>query len=103
MKYHQAAIEIPSPAVTEIEAIARGADIFLVVGVIERDGGTLFCTAVFIDPKSGYVAKHRKLMPTASERLVWGFGDSSTLSVVEGSFSAGDDSVKAKMSACICW
>ncbi|KZT44489.1 carbon-nitrogen hydrolase [Sistotremastrum suecicum HHB10207 ss-3] len=103
LRYHQAAIEIPSPAITRIEAIARETELFLIVGVIERDGGTLFCTAVFIDPKSGYVAKHRKLMPTASERLVWGLGDSSTLSVVEGTFLAGDVTTKAKLSSCICW
>jgi predicted amidohydrolase len=74
VRYHAAAIEVPSsPAVARLEAIAKETNIFLVVGVIERDNGTLYCTAVFVSPQ-GYVGKHRKLMPTASERLIWGQG-----------------------------
>jgi predicted amidohydrolase len=42
-----------------------------VVGVVERDGGTLYCTALFFSPE-GYLGKHRKLMPTGAERLIWG-------------------------------
>ncbi len=57
----------------------------LVVGVIERDGGTLYCTALIIGDEGTLLAKHRKLMPTASERLVWGMGDGSHLSVVDTS------------------
>ena len=53
--------------------------IFLVIGVIERDGGTLYCTVLFFAPDGAYLGKHRKIMPTASERLVWGFGDGSTM------------------------
>ncbi|KAL1748500.1 carbon-nitrogen hydrolase [Schizophyllum fasciatum] len=104
VRYHAAAIEVPSPAVSRIEAISRETGVFLVVGVIERDGGTLYCTAIFIDPQQGYVAKHRKLVPTACERLIWGQGDGTTLPVVEKSFSAGDKGeVSAKISATICW
>jgi len=58
--------------------IARARDVFLVIGVIERAGGTLYCTALFIDPDGTLLGKHRKLMPTAMERLIWGFGDGST-------------------------
>ncbi|VDB99710.1 unnamed protein product [Peniophora sp. CBMAI 1063] len=100
LRYHQAAIELPSPELAQIEAIAREVDIFLVVGVIERDGGTLYCTAIFVDPAEGFVAKHRKLMPTAAERLIWGQGGADTLAVVEKEFSP---SVKTKLSATICW
>jgi nitrilase len=63
--------------------------------VIERGGSTLYCTAAFIDPKQGYVGKHRKLMPTASERLIWGQGDGSTLTVV--------DTPAGRAGAAICW
>jgi len=109
LKYHSAAIEIPSPALSRIEAISRDTAVFLVVGVIEKDGGTCYCTIVFVDPQRGYIAKHRKLMPTASERLIWGFGDATTLPVLEHTFpnvnSKGGEAeeVKTKLSATICW
>lgn len=53
------------------------------IGVIERDRGTLYCTVLFFAGSGAYLGKHRKLMPTGSERLVWGFGDGSTLPVYE--------------------
>jgi nitrilase len=71
-----------------------------VIGVIERDGGTLYCTVLFVDPQNGIVGKHRKLMPTATERLIWGFGDGSTMPVFDKSFG---DRCAAKISATICW
>jgi predicted amidohydrolase len=79
--------------------------------VIEKDdyaasAGTLYCSAIFVDPERGLVGKHRKLMPTATERLVWGMGDGSTLPVLEHEFSVSEreqSSIKAKISAAICW
>ncbi|KAK0456707.1 carbon-nitrogen hydrolase [Armillaria borealis] len=104
LRYHSAAIEVPSAAISRIEAISKETGVFLVVGVIERDGGTLYCTAVFIDPEQGYIAKHRKLAPTASERLIWGQGNGSTLSVVNKDFgSSSEAAVPTKISAAICW
>ena len=105
VRYAKAAIEIPSPAITRIEQISRETNVFLVVGVIERDNGTLYCTAVFVDPEKGYLAKHRKLVPTAMERTIWGQGDGTTLPVVTKSFEspAGQGTVDAKLSATICW
>src|SRR6266508_1421908 len=72
-RYFDGAIEVPGPDVDRMAAAAREYGIHLVVGVIERDGGTLYCTALFFGPE-GYLGKHRKLMPTAAERLIWGFG-----------------------------
>jgi len=106
VRYHQAAIELPSPALEQIEAIAKEVNIFLVVGVIERDGGTLYCTAIFVDPVEGYLAKHRKIMPTAGERLIWGQGGPDTLPVIETKFTSTSSSegfIKTKLSATICW
>ena len=68
---------------------------YVVVGIIERDGGTLYCTAVYLGPDGQILGKHRKLMPTALERLVWGFGDGSTLAAV--------DTPYGKLGAVICW
>ena len=45
---------------------------YVVIGIIERDGGTLYCTAVYLGPHGPVLGKHRKLMPTALERLVLG-------------------------------
>ncbi|KAI0756729.1 carbon-nitrogen hydrolase [Daedaleopsis nitida] len=88
VRYAKAAIEIPSPAITRIEQISKEMNVFLVVGVIERDKGTLYCTAVFVDPEQGYVAKHRKLIPTAMERMIWGQGDGTTLPVLSKTFES---------------
>jgi nitrilase len=66
-----------------------------VVGVIEREGGTLYCTVLFFGPDGAYLGKHRKLMPTGSERLVWGFGDGSTMPVF--------DTPLGRMGAVVCW
>ncbi|KAI0053345.1 carbon-nitrogen hydrolase [Auriscalpium vulgare] len=106
LRYHQAAIELPSPALARIEGVSRETGVFLVVGVIERDGGTLYCTVVFVDPEQGYVAKHRKLMPTAAERLIWGQGGPDTLPVVKKQFNTlakPENAVCTKLSATICW
>lgn len=110
LQYHKGAIEVPSEATSHIEAISNKHDVFLVVGVIERDLGTLYCTVIFVHPTKGLVGKHRKLMPTASERLVWGFGDGTTLPVLTESFKIKDstsshnsDQIDVKLSATICW
>jgi nitrilase len=81
-RYHAAAIEVPGPGVDRLAAVARANGAHLVVGVIERDGGTLYCTALTLGPEGALLARHRKVMPTAMERLIWGFGDGSTLTVV---------------------
>ncbi len=59
--YHDSAIEIPGPAVEHIENVAKRFQIFLVVGVIEKAGGTLYCSVIWVDPNVGLVAKRRKV------------------------------------------
>lgn len=95
LRYWQNAIEVPGPAVDRLASIAAQYSIYLVTGVIERDGGTLYCTVLFFAPDGRYMGMHRKLMPTASERLVWGYGDGSTMPVF--------DTPIGKMGAVICW
>lgn len=78
-RYFDGAIDVPGPAFDRIGQIAKANAIDLVVGAIERDGGTLYCSVVAFDARGTYLGKRRKLMPTAMERLVWGFGDGSTI------------------------
>ncbi len=94
-RYFESAIEVPSAAVEALAGAARENNLYAVIGVIERDGGTLYCTVLFFSPEGRLLGKHRKLMPTAMERLIWGFGDGSTLPVF--------DTPLGKMGAVICW
>src|SRR5579862_9396795 len=94
-RYFESAIEIPSPQVEQLGKAAKKHGIYLVMGVIERAGGTLYCTVLFFAPDGSLLGKHRKLMPTAMERLIWGFGDGSTLPVLATS--------RGKIGAVICW
>jgi nitrilase len=94
-RYYASAISVPGPETASIAEVAAEHRMHMVVGVIERDGGTLYCTALFFDPQRGLVAKHRKLMPTAMERLIWGMGDGSTLPVLETPIG--------RLGAVICW
>jgi nitrilase len=78
----EGAIEVPGAVTEGLGEVARDHAIHLVVGVVEQDGGTLYCTALIFGPDGTLLGKHRKLMPTAMERVIWGSGDGSTLSVV---------------------
>src|SRR4051812_36169681 len=80
--YFRSSVAVPGPETTALAGLAARTGASLVVGVIERDGSTLYSTVVFLDPDLGLVAKHRKLVPTERERLFWGRGDGSTLPAV---------------------
>jgi nitrilase len=94
-RYWESSVDVPGPVVDRLGAIARKHGVHLVIGVIERDGGTLYCAALFLGPDGALLGKHRKLMPTAAERLVWGYGDGSTLPVL--------DTAAGRLGAVICW
>jgi nitrilase len=94
-RYHEAAIALDGPEVAAITAATAETGLFAVIGCIERDGGTLYCTVLFFDGPRGLIGKHRKLMPTAAERLIWGFGDGSTMPVF--------DTPLGRIGAVICW
>jgi nitrilase len=94
-RYYDGAIDVPGPATARLGEAARAASAWVVIGVIERDQGTLYCTTLFLAPDGRLAGKHRKLMPTAMERLIWGFGDGSTLPVIDAGFG--------KIGAVICW
>lgn len=84
------AVIVPSPATERLGAIAREREVWLVVGVEERErnGGTIYNTVLYFSPQGELVNRHRKLVPTGAERTVWGMGDGSTLHVVETPFGS---------------
>lgn len=94
-RYFAEAITVPGVETDALAGLAARTGATLVVGVIERDGNTLHCSALFFDPHRGLVATHRKLLPTGTERLIWGQGDGSTLAVI--------DSPVGRVGAAICW
>lgn len=95
LHYFKAAVSMDGPEIAQLAKAAGEHKLYVCMGIIERDGGTLYCTAVYLGPDGAVLGKHRKLMPTALERLVWGFGDGSTLRAVDTPFG--------KLGAVICW
>jgi len=93
-RYYAGSIAVPGEETDRLAVACLAHDIHAVIGVIERDGGTLYCTSLYIGP-GRLLGKHRKVMPTAAERLVWGFGDGSTLTAVDMPFG--------RVGGAICW
>jgi len=97
--YWDGAVDVPGPDTQVLGEAARQANAYLAVGVIERDtrfgGGTLYCTLLYFGPDGSLLGKHRKLKPTAGERLIWGEGDGSTLTAL--------DTPLGKIGGLICW
>jgi len=94
-RYWENAVDVPGPTTEILGEAARQAGVHMAIGVIERDGGTLYCTLLYFGPDGKLLGKHRKLKPTAAERLIWGEGDGSTLTVVDAGF--------ARIGGLICW
>jgi predicted amidohydrolase len=94
-RYFAAAVNVPGPETDRLAELATELGVHIVAGAIERDGGTLFCTALYFVPGSGMVSSHRKLMPTAAERFLWGQGDGSTMAAVSTDVGI--------LGAAICW
>ncbi|MCE9568376.1 MAG: hypothetical protein K8U57_40770 [Planctomycetes bacterium] len=94
-RYFESVIEIPGPGAESIGAVARDHGIHLVVGVIEREGGTLYCSSVLFGSDGTLLGKHRKLMPSAMERVIWGSGDGSTIPVMSTKLG--------RIGSVICW
>ncbi|MGF6743816.1 nitrilase [Paraburkholderia atlantica] len=94
-RYFDNAIDVPGEETEALAELSNRCGASLVIGVIERERSTLYCTALFFNPGEGLVARHRKLMPTGTERLIWGQGDGSTLPAVQSSAGVAG--------AAICW
>ena len=95
LEYWNSAIDVPGPETRQLAALAKSLGSHLVMGCIERDGGTLYCDVLYFSPDAGLLGKHRKMMPTGSERLIWGFGDGSDLDV--------HDTSVGNLAGAICW
>ncbi len=87
-------LEIPSEEFLKLQEIAQKSGSYIVIGIHEREGGTLYNTTIYLQPDGNYKI-HRKLTPTYTERLVWGMGDGSTLDVVETPYGV--------LGGLICW
>ena len=98
-RYWANSVDLDGPQGQRIADVAGSNGVYLAVGVIEKDseygGGTLYCTLAYFGPDGTLLAKHRKLKPTGSERLIWGEGDGSTLSTVRTEW--------ATLGGLICW
>ncbi len=96
-EYWQNSVEVPGVYTDKLAECAKKLGIFLVVGVTERDkvNKTLYCTLLYFGPDGSLLGKHRKIKPTAAERLVWGEGDGSTLCTF--------DTEIGKIGGLICW
>ncbi|KAI0997573.1 hypothetical protein K3495_g10615 [Podosphaera aphanis] len=82
-----------------LERIARETGVFLVVGLVEKCAGLLYCAVVYVCPNEGIIGKRRKIMPTGSERLVWEQGQPSSLRAITTTIK----DVKITLAAAICW
>jgi nitrilase len=91
------AVVVPGPVTARLGAIARTHRVHLVIGVQEREphGATIYCTVLYFGPDGRLLTKHRKLMPTGSERTVWAQGDGSTLDVIQTPLG--------RLGGLICW
>jgi nitrilase len=94
-RYWRGAIEIPGPITARLGELAGEFGTWLVIGTIERERGTLYCTVLYFSAEGALLGRHRKVMPTAMERIIWGFGDGSTLQVL--------DTPLGRIGAVICW
>lgn len=97
LKYWENAIEIPGADTDLLGKMAKKAKAFLIIGVTEKDtiSDTLYCTLLYFSPDGRLIGKHRKIKPTAAERILWGEGDGKDLQVY--------DTSHGKIGGLICW
>ena len=97
-RYYDNSVAVPGPEVDQLAELSKELEIYLSIGVTEKNGhgidGTLHCSNLFFGPE-GYLGRHRKLKPTSAERVIWGEDDGSTITVV--------DTPYGKMGSLICW
>lgn len=97
LDYYRNTLVMGSPAMDRLGAIARESAVYLAMGAVERDaqGNTLYCSILYFSPAGQLLGRHRKLRPTAAERIIWGEGDGKDLNVL--------DSPLGRVGGLICW
>jgi nitrilase len=93
--YFNNAVEVPGKEVSILEEISKKTKAYISIGVTEKAGKSLYCTQLFISPYKGLLGKHRKIKPTAAERIIWAEGDASTLTTFKTPFGTAG--------TLICW
>jgi len=94
-RYWENSMEIPSDESEYLGSLAKAYQIYLAIGVTERERGTLYCSLLIFAPNGKLIAKHRKIKPTAAERIIWGEGDGTSL--------IAHPTDLGKMGGLICW
>ncbi len=95
LKLYEQAVVVPSKDTIYIGSLAKEHQIVVVLGVNERDNGTLYNTQLIFDTTGELVLKRRKITPTYHERMIWGQGDGSGLKAVETTIG--------RIGALACW
>lgn len=94
-RYFASSVICPGPETEFLAALAQELKLHIVIGIVELAGSTLYCTSLLFSPDRGLLTKHRKLMPTGTERLIWGLGDATTMQVTETEIG--------RIGMAICW
>ncbi|HEY5891678.1 MAG TPA: Nit6803 family nitrilase [Chthoniobacterales bacterium] len=95
LRLYKNAVEVPGPVTARLSALAARHRMVLIVGVNERDGGSLYNTQLVFDADGTLVLKRRKITPTYHERMVWGQGDGAGIRAV--------DTAVGRVGALACW
>ena len=95
MRLYEEAVQVPSLATEAVSQAARSHEIVVVLGINERDRGSLYNTQLVFDADGSLLLKRRKITPTYHERMVWGQGDGAGLTVVESAIG--------RIGALACW
>ena len=81
--YFENSVEIPSPETELLAKEAKKHNLYISMGIVEKEGASLFCTNLLFGPEGKLLGKHQKIKPTAGERYIWGEGDGTTLSTYD--------------------
>ncbi|WP_181357347.1 Nit6803 family nitrilase [Stenomitos frigidus] len=95
MRLYEEAVEVPGAVTDAVSRAARSYEMVVVLGVNERDRGSIYNTQLIFDADGSLLLKRRKITPTYHERMVWGQGDGAGLTV--------QDTAVGKVGALACW
>jgi nitrilase len=95
LRLYENAVEVPGPVTQQFGEMAKQFQMVLVIGVNERDGGSLYNTQLVFDADGSLVLKRRKITPSYHERMIWGQGDGSGFQTVK--------TAVGRLGALACW